>query len=186
MGFLDVMSSRISEAVARGIVKLSDVTKRCTSVQLVTYENDVRDDVEHFEPNGVTFRPYPDMETVVLAVAGDAGHLISLGSSGRGRRPTTAIEPGEGGLYYAGEWKVFVAADGTVHLSKKDPSDFVALASKSDERFQQIRAAIEGATPTAGDGGAALKAAILLALDTAAGAPSAWPLPVGSEKVRAE
>lgn len=50
-------------------------------------------------------------------------------------------------------------------LGAADASDFAALASKVDANFNMVKTAISGATPTSGDGGAALKSAIVSALN---------------------
>lgn len=69
----------------------------------------------------------------------------------------------------------FTIAGPLIVLGAADATDFAALASKCDSNFTMIKSAISGATPTSGDGGAALKSAIVGALNFE---------PVACEKVK--
>lgn len=64
-------------------------------------------------------------------------------------------------------------------------TDHVALAALVLQRLQDLYDAINNATPGSGDGGAALKTAIIAALDAAA-APNTWPEAVAAAKTKAE
>lgn len=73
-----------------------------------------------------------------------------------------------------------VPAGGTLYLGGQGPTaDYVALAGKVEAALAALKAAISGAPVTAGDGGAAFKAAIVAAL-------SSWPAPTGAVKVKGE
>jgi hypothetical protein len=63
-----------------------------------------------------------------------------------------------------------------------DATDYVALASLVTENFNRIKAAIQGATPVANDGGAALKTAILGALNFV----PTFPIALAATKVKAK
>jgi len=86
--------------------------------------------VENKEPQGLHFSAPANADGITLAPFGDRSGAVLIGASGP--VPSGTIAAGEGGLHYLGEWKVFLAADGTLALSAKAPSDWVALASKSD------------------------------------------------------
>jgi phage gp45-like len=122
----------------RGTVKRSDVTKGCQELQLDLLDEETRDDVEFYEQAGVSFRAEDDADVLTIEL-GSSTNLAAFGTSGRGKRPTVAIEKGEGGLYYAGTFKVFLKSDGSVYLGDKDATDFVALASKVMSELATIR-----------------------------------------------
>jgi phage gp45-like len=106
--------------IARAIVKLVNATTGCQTLQLAVEGDDdpTDDDIEDFQPFGVSFKRSIDDEALLFAVAGDSAHQIAMGSSGRGKRPTVDTQAGEGGLYLDGTYRVFLKADGTVRLGK--------------------------------------------------------------------
>lgn len=75
-----------------------------------------------------------------------------------------------------------IKEDGTAHLSATaGTTQFVALANLVLARLQQLYDAIDGATPVAMDGGAALQTDIIAALDV-----DSFPESVASTKVKVE
>ena len=140
-------------------------------------------EVEVFQPQGVHFKLASGAEGILAAPTGDAGNAVFIAANDRTALPDDALLTGEGGLHLEGDWKVFLATDGTLHLSQKDPTDFVALASKVDAALALLQAAFDshthittatvGATPTPG-----------------VNAPTAAPVgplaPVGSLLVKAQ
>lgn len=127
---LEPLARRLRGMIKRGTIERIDDSSGTQTVQTSLLSDEVADGVEHMQPHGMSFRPPTGSDAVVLAVAGDPAHLVALAASKRGSRPTDAANEGEGGLHYLGEWKVFLAEDGSVHLGGKDPSDWAALASK--------------------------------------------------------
>ena len=123
----------------RGTVKASDTSTTCQEVQIELMAGEVRDDVPLYEQAGVSFRAEDDAEVLVESIDGMDGNLAAFLSAARGKRPNDTIEKGEGGLYYAGVFRVFLKADGTVLLGTKDATDFVALASKVLTELNDIR-----------------------------------------------
>lgn len=176
---------RANLMVSRAVVRRIDDGGLMQRLQLTLFGDDdgedveVADDVEHVQPYGVSFVPPANSEAVVLAVGGNRDNLVALGAVSRAHRPTGAAE-GEGGLYTMEGWKVFCDKDGNVYLGDGPSGTFkkVALAEKVEQELTTLKNAINAATPTPNDGGAALKTAILAAL-------SSWPGSVGSEKVKA-
>ncbi len=119
-------------------------------------------DVEHMQPQGYHFIASADAQGVLAAPAGDPSVAVSLGLGGP--IPDGDDAPGEGGLHYLGSWRVYLAADGTIHLGEKDPGDAVAVASLTAAELQALSdrlAVFERIfatwVPVATDGGAALK-----------------------------
>lgn len=158
--------------IMRAIVQSSDGTTKCQLVQVTVLADEVRDDVELFEPAGLSVRPPANAETLALAVNGDENHLVALGTSGRDQRPTESVQPGEGGLYFAGTYKVFMKADGTVLLGGSDATDFVPMTTKVDARWTALFNAFSAWVPgaVAGDGGAAVATSLKAAIASAASA----------------
>ncbi|MEM7608184.1 MAG: phage baseplate assembly protein [Myxococcota bacterium] len=94
---------------------------------------------EHCQPFGVSFRPAVGAEGIALSVGGEAAYQLVLGVQDREKRPAESVEEGEGGLYLDGLYRVFIAADGVVHLGEQTASDFVALAAKVLTELQNIK-----------------------------------------------
>ena len=112
--------------IVRGTVKQTDVTKGCQEVQLELLADETTDpDVEHYEQAGVTFRLPLDAETLCLALGGAQMNRTSLLTSGRGKRPTVALEEGEGGLYFDAVFRVFLKSDGTLRIGTKDATEAI-------------------------------------------------------------
>lgn len=174
----------MSEDILRGIVKLADDAPGALTVQVEDIEPDDPDsELEMFEPVGVHFLPSLDEDVLVVAIGGAPDNRVVLGASGRGHRPTGLTDPGTGGLHLLGTFKVFLDADGTLHLGERDASDFVTLQSLVDAEFTRIYDAvanwIPGAVPM--DGGAAVATSLKLAFSTA----SAAAQPTGSTVIKA-
>lgn len=111
--------------------------------QLAWLGDRIAPEVENLLPQGFMSTAPAGAQGALLAPSGDTSVALAVGLQGD---TPEAPDPGECGLHYLGEWKVFVAADGSVHLGEKDPSDFVALASLVDARFAQLQTAFDAHT----------------------------------------
>jgi hypothetical protein len=147
--------------------------------------------VENKQPQGVHFHAPVDADGVMLAPFGDRSAAVLLGASGP--VPSGSIAAGEGGLHYLGEWKVFLAADGTLALSAKAPADWIALASKVDARISGLRSDLTSLKTAIGTGFTAVGVGVAAngpagkaAFDTAAAAIPAAAASVASTKVKAD
>lgn len=172
-------TARINLAVDAGIAKLVKDDAGVVVMQVEQLPGELDDQVEYWQAYGLSFRPPRESEVLFASVGGDRGHAVAVTVQKRDQRPK-GVEEGEGGLYYMGEWKVFLAADGTVRLGAKEPSDFAALASKVEAELDVIRDAIANATPGSMDGGAAMLASIVAAFTASPRGA------VGSTKVKLE
>lgn len=113
--------------IMRGIVTLVDDGKKCQALQLeVLDEDDVVEDVENFQPFGVSFVPPNQAEAIVCAVTGDQSHLIVLGIQDRRWRPKN-VKAHEGGLYVKGVYRVFLDENGVVYLGGPDATEPAVL-----------------------------------------------------------
>lgn len=179
----------------QNLLRLARVDRPGVAPQLAHYGDGVIAAVRVLQPQGVHFVAPAGAVGAMLSPGGVTAEAVALNLSGS--VPSGAPAAGEGGLHYLGAWKLYLAADGTVHLGDKDPGDFVALASKVDDELARIKddltalkSAISagllaggGAGPSYA-GGAAQKTAFETPLATPP-VPSD-PSPVGSEKVKAE
>jgi hypothetical protein len=96
-------------------------------------------DREVFEPQGLHFQAPKTAQGILLAPDGvtSVGVIVGLG----GAAPGVSLADGEGGLHLLGTFKVYLAANGKLHLGQKDPTDFVALASLVDARISALETA---------------------------------------------
>jgi hypothetical protein len=130
-------------------------------------------DVEVCEPQGLHFIAPAGARGVGVALSADPAQRVALGLGGD--KPTDDDAEGEGGLHYLGTWKVFLAADGTVHLGAKTADDWVPLDSKIQTELARLKDELDavvvdiealkaagaagfGAVTAAGGGPAALSA----------------------------
>jgi len=144
------LQSRVSTMIARGVISRVNDALATQGLQVELRHLEVADDVEHFQPYGLSFRPAVDSEVIVLAIGGAQDHLVGLAATDRATRPT-GVEEGEGGLYNPTGWKIFLAADDVVHLGAQSGADFVALAALVKAELDKIQATLgTGTTPTGG------------------------------------
>ena len=138
------------------IVSLAVVDRRAAdgTHQVLFAADRVSSGVEHLEPQGLHFAVPADAQGALLSPSGNKAASVLVGAGGS--VPSGALGAGEGGLHYLGEWRVFLAADGTLALSAKAPSDWVARASLVDARLSAIQSAFDahghggnGASPPA-------------------------------------
>jgi phage gp45-like len=129
------------ELVQRLLVKLVDDSGAVQMLQLD--DEQVEDDdepaleCEMMLPYGFSSSPPEGSEVILTEVAGDSGQMVALTAQHREYRPRD-LQPGEAGLHYLGDFKVYLADDGTVHLGDRAATDFVALASLVDARFDAL------------------------------------------------
>nr|WP_311528710.1 phage baseplate assembly protein V [uncultured Ralstonia sp.] len=85
---------RLSNMVARGTVSLVNAATKMQSLQLRLLAGESKDDVEHFEPYGLTSHPQPGAECVALFLDGDRSHGIVVCVADR-RYRVKGLESGE-------------------------------------------------------------------------------------------
>jgi len=121
----------IANVVTRAVINRIDPDG--AFAQIVGLSGHTSPEVEVFQPQGLWFKVPKDADCLVLAPTADTGSAVVGLAHDRAALPEDILMgEGEGGLHYMGEWKVYLAADGTLHLGQKGPVDFVALASKVD------------------------------------------------------
>lgn len=131
------LTSRLASTVTRGIITRVNDALATQNVQVELRFHDMADDVELFQPFGVSFHPPVDSEVLVLAVGSSQDNLVALTATSRADRPT-GIQEGEGGLYTPSGWKVFLDAEGNVRLGSEGASIPLARADKVERELSLI------------------------------------------------
>jgi phage baseplate assembly protein V len=132
--------TRLQSVVTRGVITRTNDESATQTIQVELRFDEIADAIEHFQPFGVSFRPTPDSEVIVLAADASQDNLVAIAATNRSVRPT-GIEEGEGGLYTPSGWKVFCDADDNVDIGAKDLSDekLVAWAQKVEDELAKIK-----------------------------------------------
>ena len=87
-----------SNFLVRGVLALVGVGSKMQSVQMQLTADEVKDDMEHFEPYGITSNPHPGAEGLTAFINGDRSHGVVLCISDR-RFRLQALKTGEVALY---------------------------------------------------------------------------------------
>lgn len=88
----------VKNMLARGTVVLVDALKKMQSLQLRLTAGELKDNVEHFEPYGLTSNPLEGAEVLTAFIGGDRSHAVVLVASDR-RYRIQELEPGEVAIY---------------------------------------------------------------------------------------
>lgn len=136
--------SKVSTAILRAVVDRTSDDALISIVQAKWAADRVSADVEYKQPQGLYFRPVSGAEGLYLAVAGNTSSGVLIAAQSREDSPGGGgIAEGEGGMYYAGEFKVFLDSAGVVHLGAKSGSEFVALADKVKSELDGIKSDLD-------------------------------------------
>ena len=84
--------------MARGTVVLAAAGKMMQSLQVRITAGELKDNVEHFEPYGMTSNPLPGAEVLAMFLGGDRSHAVVVVASDR-RYRITELKPGEVAIY---------------------------------------------------------------------------------------
>ena len=87
-----------SNFLVRGVLALVGVGSKMQSVQMQLTADEVKDDMEHFEPYGITSNPHPGAEGLTAFINGDRSDGVVLCISDR-RFRLQALKTGEVALY---------------------------------------------------------------------------------------
>ncbi|WP_339506425.1 phage baseplate assembly protein V [Pseudomonas sp. EA_15y_Pfl1_P102] len=84
--------------LVRGTVVLGNAAKKMQALQMRLLAGEVKDNLEHFEPYGLTSHPLAGAEGITAFLGGDRSHGVVLVVSDR-RYRIQGMEPGEVALY---------------------------------------------------------------------------------------
>lgn len=88
----------LKSMMARGTVVLAAAGKMMQSLQVRLTAGELKDNVEHFEPYGMTSNPLPGAEVLTMFLGGDRSHAVVVVASDR-RYRITELKPGEVAIY---------------------------------------------------------------------------------------
>ena len=96
--------------LARAVLSLVNDNSKTQTAQIEAFAGDVHDEVEHFQPHGMTSVPLPDSEGIVLFIAGNHDHPVLLNVEDRRYRPT-GLAGGETALWNTSGHKLVLYHD---------------------------------------------------------------------------
>ena len=95
---LSPLRRQLSNLMARGTLTLANSALKMQGVQLKLLADEMKDDIEHFEPYGFTACPHAGAEAVALFLDGDRSHGIVIAVADR-RYRLQGLAAGEVALY---------------------------------------------------------------------------------------
>jgi len=136
--FVQPLANRVRLLVSRGVVTLVDDSFKMQALQVELLKDELHDEVEHFQPFGFTAHPLQDAEVLYLSVGGNRSAGVVVCVSDRRHRPTGLAE-GDVCLYTENGERVYLnKADDIVHIGAKSAAEFIAMATKTLDRLQDI------------------------------------------------
>jgi phage baseplate assembly protein V len=147
---------RLNSMVMRGVLELVNDRLKTQRLQLTILADEVVDDVEHMQPYGLSFVPPAGAECIALAPGGSRAHTVAICVQHPEERPRGG-DPRTGGLYTKAEWRLFIDAEGHLHLAAQTGAAKMARADRTDAELKRLWDLVSGFSPVAQDGGAALK-----------------------------
>jgi phage baseplate assembly protein V len=140
------LRNQLTNLVARAVVSLADDSLKMQLLQLTIGEGETRDGAERFQQYGLTSVPLEGAEAVVLSVGGRRDHLLVVAVDDRRHRLKDLVA-GEVALYTDEGAKVhlkrgrIVVEDSEIRLGSDSASNFVALATQTNQRLANLEAA---------------------------------------------
>lgn len=111
--FMAPYARRLSNMLARGVVRLADGSKKMRTLQVRLLAKEDKDEIEHFEPYGWTSEPIAGAEALAAFFDGDRTHGVVLCVADR-RYRLTGLEAGEVAIFDDQGQKVHLTRDGIV------------------------------------------------------------------------
>lgn len=141
-GLFRRLKARVDSMVSKAVISRVNEALSVQRLQVTLVADEVVDDVDNVQGYGVSFNPPSGSEAIVLNVGGMASHPVAICAYHPDQRPTDA-DTGCGGLYTASEWRVYIDADGVVHLGAKAGASPVARADKVDDEISKLKTDID-------------------------------------------
>ncbi len=144
------IARRVRVMVTRAVLETINDDTDLQSVKLQALDDMVRDDIEHFQPGGLSHNPPADSEGLLLAVGGDSSHGVLLAAAARKKRPK-GLQPGETKVYAVDGGYLLLKSDGSaqlvpqgsgiINVGATDPAEFAAKAGPTNSRFEALETA---------------------------------------------
>lgn len=106
-------SARVRGMISRAVTGKANDATTMQSLQLELFSGQVADDVEHFQPYGLSSVPHAGAEGIALAIGGSTGHTVVINVDDR-RFRITGLQDGEVVLYDDMGHKVYLTRNGIV------------------------------------------------------------------------
>lgn len=106
----------MQQMVARAVVSLVDDSAKLQALQVELLEDEVRDEVEHFQPYGFSSHPHPGAEAIAACVSGNRDHAVVLVVDDRRYRLKPLVQ-GEVALYTDQGDKIVLKRGGTIEVT---------------------------------------------------------------------
>lgn len=103
----------VADLLTRGLLKAKNGARKMRTLQAELFYDDLRDDVEHFEPYGFTSEPKLGAEVLAASLAGDREHTIAFVVADR-RYRVTGLKDGEVCVHDDQGQKVYLTRSGIV------------------------------------------------------------------------
>lgn len=103
----------IADLITRGVLKAKNAVRKMRTVQTELFADDLRDDVEHFEPYGFTSEAKPGAEVLAASLGGDREHTIAFCIADR-RYRVTGLKDGEVCVFDDQGQKIYLTRSGIV------------------------------------------------------------------------
>lgn len=116
--FIGPLARRVANMIDRGVVQAVDDAKQAQLLQVKCSTGDVRDEVEHALPYGLTSRPPVNSEVVIAFIGGRREHGIALATFDR-RVRLVNLASGEVAVYNDAGAKIVLKANGDVEVTPK-------------------------------------------------------------------
>lgn len=138
---LERLKNKILTLIARAIVDRSSDASKVPQVQIARFGKAALVDV--MQPQGLYFRAPAGSEGVALNAGGMSSNAVLVSAQDRTTWPAGGgIEDGEGGLHYLGDWKVFLDADGVLHLGTDAGEAFISRDDKIQTELKALRSTL--------------------------------------------
>lgn len=95
---IDPTRRRVFNMVRRGVLVVSNSSKKLQSLQVTARKGELLSDLEHMEPYGFTHRPKKGAEAIILCPAGSSSHGLVIVCADR-RYRLQGLQEGEIALY---------------------------------------------------------------------------------------
>lgn len=132
-----LVRGKVDAMVARAVLERVNDALRTQRLQLTILADETADDVEHFQPYGLSFEPPAGAEAIALALGGTRAATVAICVQAPEERPT-ASGPRTGGLYTEGVWRVFIDEAGDVHLAAQAGMAKLARADRVETELNAI------------------------------------------------
>jgi len=110
------LAQRLQLMISRAVVLLVNDGTSLQGLQVSLLADEVRDDVEHFQPYGFTSVPHPGAEAIAASVAGSRDHVVVVVVDDR-RYRLRGLAQGEVAIYTDEGDQVVIRRGGTIEVT---------------------------------------------------------------------